>query len=74
MVQPATVGKLINFYLKSDSEGGYILCVIFGRLNWVMTPVKTLKVLGEKACGMKKNLELKKEELIVDLFKHMLCK
>ena len=40
-----------------------------------MTPVTMLKELGGKrACGMKKNLELKKEELLVDLFKHMLCK
>ena len=36
-----------------------------------MTPVKTLKVLGDRACGMKNTLELKKEELIVDLTKHL---
>ena len=32
-----------------------------------MTPVKMLVVLGEKARGMKNTVELKKEELIVDL-------
>ena len=57
MVQPATVG-INKLYLKSGSEGGYISSCDFGRLN---------KVLGKGACGMKKYLVQKKEELIVDL-------
>ena len=40
MVQPATVGKLINFYLKSGSEGGYISSCDFWTLELGHDPSK----------------------------------
>ena len=58
MVQPATVGK-ITLFKKIGSVGVNISSCNFGRY--------VNKVLGKGACGMKKYLVQKKEELIVDL-------